>query len=173
MTTDFIPRGPHQRGIHERAWVDHTVVSIERDVIIHPGAVVGATPFSYDRKQSPPKRKLSYEGVYLAAHVEIMSNAVIDCGLDRTTMLLEGVKVDHLAHVGHDAWIGRDSVICSQAFIGGFVHIGTRCYVGAGACIKPRVTLGDDVKVGMGAVVLEDVPDKAVVVGNPGRILKR
>jgi len=158
--------------VHETSWVDRRVASLEHGVIVHPMATIGTVPFSFNRRESPPERKRASGGAYLGRDVEIFAHANVDCGIERTTLLQSGVKVDHHAHIGHDSWIGRDSIICAQAFIGGFVTLGARCYVGAGARIKPRVTLGNDVTVGMGAVVLEDVPAGATVVGNPSRVLK-
>lgn len=40
------------------------------------------------------------------------------------------------------------------------------------AVIAPGVTIGDHVTVGAGAVVLRDVPDSSMAVGNPARVLK-
>ena len=44
--------------------------------------------------------------------------------------------------------------------------------IGAGAVIMCGVTIGPWAMVGAGALVLEDVPEGAVVVGNPARIIK-
>lgn len=52
------------------------------------------------------------------------------------------------------------------------VHIGNDVWVGAGAYIKGGVTLGDGCIIGSEAVVTKDVPPYAVVVGNPGRIIR-
>jgi len=53
------------------------------------------------------------------------------------------------------------------------IRIGERCFIGGGSTILPGVTIGDEVIVGAGAVVLEDVPPRCIVGGNPARILKR
>ena len=45
-------------------------------------------------------------------------------------------------------------------------------WIGAGATILPGVCVGAHAVVGAGAVVTKDVPDYAVVVGNPARIVK-
>jgi acetyltransferase-like isoleucine patch superfamily enzyme len=44
--------------------------------------------------------------------------------------------------------------------------------VGGGAMICPGVVIGKEAFVGAGAVVTKDVPDRAVVVGNPARVLR-
>jgi acetyltransferase-like isoleucine patch superfamily enzyme len=44
--------------------------------------------------------------------------------------------------------------------------------VGAGAVLCPAVEIGEEAFVGAGAVVVEDVPPRVVVVGNPARVLR-
>jgi serine O-acetyltransferase len=51
--------------------------------------------------------------------------------------------------------------------------IGNNVIVGAGAKILGNITIGDFVKVGANAVVLEDIPSKNTVVGCKGKIVKR
>jgi len=45
--------------------------------------------------------------------------------------------------------------------------------IGANAVIIGPITIGDDVAIGAGSVVLKDVPAKHVAVGNPARIIPR
>jgi acetyltransferase-like isoleucine patch superfamily enzyme len=40
------------------------------------------------------------------------------------------------------------------------------------ATIKQGITIGDDVIIGAGAVIINDIPSNSTVVGNPGRIIK-
>jgi acetyltransferase-like isoleucine patch superfamily enzyme len=51
-------------------------------------------------------------------------------------------------------------------------HISKDVSIGAGAVIRPGVTIGEKALIGAGAVVIKDVPPGAVVVGNPGKIIK-
>jgi acetyltransferase-like isoleucine patch superfamily enzyme len=50
------------------------------------------------------------------------------------------------------------------------IHRGAR--VGGGAVICPGVEIGEEAYVGAGAVVVENVPPRVVVVGNPARVLR-
>ena len=52
------------------------------------------------------------------------------------------------------------------------VRIGRNCWVGMGAMILPGVQIGDGVVIGAGSVVVRDVEDYAVVVGNPAKVIK-
>ena len=43
--------------------------------------------------------------------------------------------------------------------------------IGGGSVLAPTVTIGENAIVGAGAVVVSDVPDRAIVAGNPARII--
>ncbi len=51
-------------------------------------------------------------------------------------------------------------------------ELGNDVWIGHGAIILPGVKIGNGAAVGAGAVVTKDVPPFAIVVGNPGRILR-
>lgn len=55
----------------------------------------------------------------------------------------------------------------------GAIIIGKRVWIGEGAVVLAGVTIGDNVVIGANAVVTKDVPANCVVVGNPGRIVRR
>ncbi len=52
------------------------------------------------------------------------------------------------------------------------VHLKRNCWIGAGSTILPGVTVGENAIVGAASVVTKDVPDNAVAVGNPARVIK-
>ena len=77
--------------------------------------------------------------------------------------------------------IGDDCIIRQGVTIGnkrmddpfGAPVLGNRVNVGAGAKILGRVHIGNDVEIGANAVVICDVPDGAIAVGIPARIIMR
>lgn len=60
----------------------------------------------------------------------------------------------------------RNILVCKP------VHLKRNCWIGAGASILPGVTVGINAVVGAASVVTKDVPDNAIVAGNPARIIK-
>jgi acetyltransferase-like isoleucine patch superfamily enzyme len=79
------------------------------------------------------------------------------------------------------AWIGPCVVLTNAAYPqsprakdelrGPVIRAGSK--IGANATLLPGVVIGRDALVGAGAVVVRDVPDGAVVVGNPARVTGR
>ena len=61
---------------------------------------------------------------------------------------------------------------CSGAEYGKPVTIGDNVWLGGRSVIAPGVTIGNNVVVAAGAVVVKDVPDNVVVGGNPAKIIK-
>ena len=56
--------------------------------------------------------------------------------------------------------------------LAGGVTLGRRCWVGIGACIIEGIKIADDVVIGAGAAVVEDITEPGVYVGVPARRIK-
>ena len=74
------------------------------------------------------------------------------------------------AIVEHDVVIGPFAHVAPGAAVGGGATIGAGTLVGLGARVRDHIEIGRDAVVGMGAVVVESIPDDVVVVGDPARI---
>ena len=82
------------------------------------------------------------------------------------------------SYVAHDCVIGDFVTFAPRVCCNGNVYIGDGAYIGTGAVLKQGTSakplfIGRGAIVGMGAVVTKDVPDGAVVVGNPARPLEK
>ncbi len=53
------------------------------------------------------------------------------------------------------------------------ISIGKNCFIGCNSIILKGTTLGDGCVVGAGAVVSGKFPDNSIIVGNPGKVIKR
>ena len=77
-----------------------------------------------------------------------------------------GAQVDHDCVVMDFVHLAPGVILC------GNVHVGEGAFVGAGATIIPGKKIGEWSTIGAGAVVLDDIPDYAVAVGNPAKVIR-
>jgi len=76
------------------------------------------------------------------------------------------------AVIEHDCVIADFVHISPNVSLAGNVHVMEGAHVGIGASVIQGIKIGKWATIGAGAVILKDVPDYAVVVGNPGKIIK-
>lgn len=76
------------------------------------------------------------------------------------------------AIINHDDILEDRVIVTSGVSMAGYVHVETGCYLGQSCTLRQKVRIGANSMVGMGAVVIRDVPPNTVVVGNPARKLK-
>lgn len=100
------------------------------------------------------------------------------------TVIMPMVCVNAEVRIGQHCIINSACTVEHECVIEDFVHISPKAslagnvrvhrgaHIGIGASIIQGVTIGENAMIGAGAVVLRDVPPHAVVVGNPGRIIK-
>jgi serine O-acetyltransferase len=97
------------------------------------------------------------------------------------TKIGSGFYIGHFGGVviNTDAVIGKNCNISQEVTIGqtnrgkrqGCPVIGDNVYIGPGAKIIGRIVIGDNVAIGANCVVTKDMPDNAVVVGIPGKVI--
>lgn len=76
------------------------------------------------------------------------------------------------ATVEHDCFIDDYVHISPSATLCGNVTIGEGTHIGAGATILPNIKIGKWCTIAAGAVVTKDIPNFALVIGVPGKIVK-
>jgi len=118
----------------------------------------------------------------IGAFVEIQKNVAIGarCKISSHTFVCEGVTVQDEVFVGHGVVFindqypratanGRPQTEADWTVMRTLVKRGAS--IGSGAVIMGGVTIGESALVGAGAVVTRDVPDHAVVVGVPAKVV--
>ena len=53
------------------------------------------------------------------------------------------------------------------------IKVGNDVWIGAGVHVCPGVTIGNNVVIGAGSVVVRDIPDNSIAVGDPCRVIKK
>ena len=122
----------------------------EFPTIVHPSAVVS-------------------NSVTLGKGVLILENAVIKTEANVGDFSL----INSLALVSHGCVIGELTHLSLGAKIGGDCIVGENCLLGINSSVIKVITIGTNVIIGAGTVILKDVQDQVVIVGNPGKVLKK
>lgn len=110
----------------------------------------------------------------VSVHSEIDAGSVIfaNAVVNACAKVGTGAIVNTGAVVEHDCLIGDFSHISPNAVLAGGVSLGKHGWVGACASVRQLLQIGEAATVGMGAVVVCNVPAGSVVAGNPARALK-
>jgi UDP-3-O-[3-hydroxymyristoyl] glucosamine N-acyltransferase len=164
--------------IGEGTVIEHNVVihsgtRIGKNCLIRTHAAIGGGGFNYATTDNGLVKVPDLGGVDIGDEVEVGSHTCIAKGLVNDTVIKKGVKIDNLVHIAHDCFVDEGAFVIACAELSGYVSLGKRTRIAPGSVIKQRVTIGDDVVVGMGAVVFKNIADDAVVVGNPAKPIRQ
>ncbi len=91
------------------------------------------------------------------------------CVVTSDARLGSHVQLNVNTTVAHDCIIGDYCTTAPGVNICGNVTIAEGVNIGANACIRERITIGKNARVGMGAVVVSDLHDPVIYIGNPAR----
>ena len=92
-----------------------------------------------------------------------------------------GLKFYHIGsfiHIGENCHIGKNLSFPGGVVLGkgkgGIceVTIGDNCFIGINTTILGKVNIGNNVTIGAHSLVLSDIPDNAVAVGSPAKVIK-
>jgi sugar O-acyltransferase (sialic acid O-acetyltransferase NeuD family) len=114
--------------------------------IVHPSAIISTTARIGD-------------GVFVGAGAIIQTGAFIS----------DHCVINTGAIVEHDCILGVGVHMAPRSVLGGGVSIGAWSTIGLGACVRDHVQIGSGVIVGMGAVVVNSIPNETKVMGVPAK----
>jgi UDP-3-O-[3-hydroxymyristoyl] glucosamine N-acyltransferase len=141
---------------------------VGRNVIIHPGAVIGADGFGYEFEQGR-HRKVRQSGiVQIDDDVEIGANTTIDRARFGRTQIGMGTKIDNQVQIGHNVVIGKHCIIVAGTGIAGSARIGDYVVIAAQCGVAGHVSIGSGCTLGARSGVTKDIPPgRAQYMGFP------
>jgi acetyltransferase-like isoleucine patch superfamily enzyme len=120
----------------------------------------------------------------IGTFVEIQKNAKVgrNCKISSHTFVCEGVTIEDNVFVGHGVVFINDLFPRATNPLGELqtekdwrmdrTLVKKGASIGSGATILANVVIGENAMIGAGSVVTHDVPDNAVVAGNPAKVLR-
>ena len=149
-------------------------VMIGEYCLIKSNTVIGEKGFGFDFEADHIPVQIPHLGsVNIGNYVEIGALNTIVRGTIKNTTVGSHVKTDDHVHIAHNCTIGERTLITACTEISGSARIGKDCWLGPNCSIMNNITIGDRSFIGLGTVVIKDVPAGSVMAGNPAKILRK
>lgn len=132
-----------------------------RKYLLTPLINKGASFFSYTNRASVAARAQIGCGVFLTPGAVIST----DCYIGDFTY------VDTYVILGHDVQVGAFCMIGAMSFLAGGVYAADGTTIHPRATIAKNIKLGESCVIGIGSVVVKNVPPKVTVFGNPAKVI--
>lgn len=150
-----------------------TNTTIGNDCLIYPNCTLGFPALGLERDENNEFHDFKHIG-----RLEIGNNVVIGQlsnvarGTLDKTVVEDNVRTDAHVNIAHNCHVGYNSLLAVGCVLGGSVRVGHDCWIGLNATIREQIKIGNNALVGMGAVVIRDVPDNDIVAGCPAKSIK-
>jgi UDP-3-O-[3-hydroxymyristoyl] glucosamine N-acyltransferase len=141
-------------------------VRIGARCIVHPGAVIGADGFGFAPDRGTWHKIPQVGSVIIGDDVEIGANTTIDRGAIDDTVIEDGVKLDNLVQIAHNARIGAHSIMAAMSGVAGSTKIGKRCMIGGGVVMINSLDICDDVVFTFRSIVTRSVDQPGTYSGH-------
>jgi len=161
---DDVSIGDHTR-LHPRVSVLERV-RMGRRCVVHSGAVIGADGFGFAPEKGTWRKIPQVGGVQIGDDVEIGANTTIDRGAIDDTIIEDGVKLDNLVQIAHNARIGEHTIMAAMSGVAGSTRVGKRCMIGGGTVMINSLTICDDVLFTFRGVVTRSVDSPGTYSGH-------
>lgn len=144
-------------------------VTIGDRVVVHGGTIVGSDGYGFMQVDGRHVKIPQVGRVVIGDDVEIGALTTIDRATLDDTVIGRGTKIGDLCHIAHNCRIGEDVLILPTVAISGSVTVGDRAvFAGRSGCAD-NLSIGAGAVLGGTAVAFEDVPEGAMMWGNPAR----
>jgi UDP-3-O-[3-hydroxymyristoyl] glucosamine N-acyltransferase len=138
--------------LHPRAVVLDDCMLGER-CIVHSGAVIGADGFGFAPLDGSWIKIPQLGRVVIGDDVEIGANTTIDRGTMGDTVIESGAKLDNQIQIGHNCFVGANTVMAGCVGVAGSARIGRNCMIGGSAGIAGHLSIADGCVIGPATVV--------------------
>jgi len=137
--------------------------------VVHPTASIGgdAMKFIYEPGNPMPIQMKHMGRVVIQQHARVFAYANIHRATLDSTIVEWGAQIGPYSNIGHNAFVGMNTILTPQCCLGGSSRIGKHCYLGMRTVVRDGVSICDQVKVGMGSMVVKDIEQPGLYYGSP------
>lgn len=149
-------------------------VVLGKGCYIKSGAILGGAGFGYERDENGNLFRFPQIGsLIIGDYVEVGANTCIDRGALSDTIIGNHTKINNLCHIAHNNVIGNNVAIAGCVNISGGNIIDDNVWIAPNSSLRGYVHIGESSFIGMGAVVVKDIPAGETWIGNPARKLEK
>lgn len=165
--------------IGDNCYIDSNVkiyddVQMGKGCYIKSGAILGGAGFGYERDKDGNRFRFPQIGsLIMGDDVEVGANTCIDRGALSDTVIGDHTKINNLCHIAHNNKIGRNVAIAGCVNVSGGNIIDDNVWIAPNSSLRGYVHIGENAFVGMGAVVVKDIPAGETWIGNPAHKLEK
>ncbi len=121
-----------------------------------------------------PFANLIHSSCYIDPSVKIgVGNVLLPgCVLDMNAELKDNILLNTACTIAHDSSIGSHTFLSPAVSLAGFIQIGACCNLGINTTVIDNIDIANEVQTGGGTVVINDLNQKGLYVGNPARFVR-
>ncbi len=135
---------------------------------LHANAVIGSDGFGFAPQKDGSFKAIPQIGnVIIKNNVSIGANTVIDCATMGSTVIHDGVKLDNLIQVAHNAEIEDNTVIAALTAVAGSTKIGKNCIIGGQVGLSGHIKLADKTTIAAQSGYAKNSKEGDVLMGSP------
>lgn len=148
-------------------------VKIGNDCYIRENCVIGGEGFGLEKDNLGRNFRIPHiGGVVIKDNVEIGALNTVCSGTIEPTIIENYVKTDDHIHIGHNDYIGNNTIITAGVTISGSVKIGSNCWIAPNTVIKNGLEIGNNVILGMSARVLDNIENNQILTNEKADTLE-
>ena len=141
--------------------------------VVKSGAVLGGEGFGFEKDENGNRFRFpQLAALKIGNFVEIGANTCIDHGALTDTEIDDYTKINNLCHIAHNNKIGKNVIVTAEVNLSGSNIIEDDVWIAPNSSVRGWIHIGKGATIGMGAVVVKNIPANETWAGCPAKKMK-